>query len=319
VTGAQLTGDQRLAEPVNVRRAPAVAPARARHWPRLAVRFIGLAYLALLLAVPVGLIFVRTFASGLDPVLKVVNSADFQHAFWLTVTLAIIAVPINTVFGVITALALVRRKFPGRGLLNAIIDLPFALSPVVIGLSLLLVYGQKGWLGGWLNDMGFQVIFAMPSMVLATIFVSLPFVVREVVPVLREIGTDQEEAAYTLGASAMRTFWRVTLPSIRWGVIYGVVLTTARSLGEFGAVSVVSGRLSGKTETLTLYVEQRYSEFDLIGAYTAAVVLALLAVAVLLAMNALQSGRGTRAREWVTDLLRLNRRKSARTTKPTEV
>ena len=150
----------------------------------------------------------------------------------------------------------------------------------------------------------------MPGMVLATIFVSLPFVVREVMPVLREIGTDQEEAAYTLGASPWRTFWRVTLPSIRWGVIYGVVLTTARSLGEFGAVSVVSGRISGKTETLTLYVEERYSEFDLIGAYTAAVVLALIAIAVLLAMNVLQSGRGTRAREWVTDLIRTDRRHS---------
>ena len=148
----------------------------------------------------------------------------------------------------------------------------------------------------------------MPGMVLATVFVSLPFVVREVMPVLREIGTDQEEAAYTFGASPCGTFWRVTLPSIRWGVIYGVVLTTARSLGEFGAVSIVSGRLSGKTETLTLYVEERYSEFDLIGAYTAAVVLALIAVAVLLAMNALQSGRGARAREWVTDLVRFGRR-----------
>jgi sulfate transport system permease protein len=199
-------------------------------------------------------------------------------------------------------------------LLNAVIDLPFALSPVVIGLSLLLVYGQNGLFGGWLKSMGFQVIFAMPSMVLATVFVSLPFVVREVMPVLREIGTDQEEAAYTLGASPLGTFWRVTLPSIRWGVIYGVVLTTARSLGEFGAVSVVSGRLSGKTETLTLYVEERYSEFDLIGAYTAAVVLALIAVAVLLAMNALQSGRGTRAREWVTDLLRTGRRRNEPTT-----
>jgi len=215
---------------------------------------------------------------------------------------------------VITAITLVRRRFPGRGLLNSVIDLPFALSPVVIGLSLLLVYGQNGLLGDSLKSMGFQVIFAMPSMVLATIFVSLPFVVREVMPVLREIGTDQEEAAYTLGASPWRTFWRVTLPSIRWGVIYGVVLTTARSLGEFGAVSVVSGRLSGKTETLTLYVEERYSEFDLIGAYTAAVVLAMIAVAVLLAMNGLQSGRGTRAREWVTDLIRIDRRKRPSTT-----
>jgi sulfate transport system permease protein len=317
VTGAQLTGEHGVLEAptgLNSGKAPTASRAFGRRWPRLLVRSIGLLYLALLLALPVGLIFVRTFAGGLEPVLNVLRSPDFQHAFWLTVTLTAIAVPINTVFGVITAITLVRRRFPGRGLLNAVIDLPFALSPVVIGLSLLLVYGQNGLFGGWLKSMGFQVIFAMPSMVLATVFVSLPFVVREVMPVLREIGTDQEEAAYTLGASPLGTFWRVTLPSIRWGVIYGVVLTTARSLGEFGAVSVVSGRLSGKTETLTLYVEERYSEFDLIGAYTAAVVLALIAVAVLLAMNALQSGRGTRAREWVTDLLRTGRRRNQPTT-----
>jgi sulfate transport system permease protein len=312
LTGAELAAERGALESpsgMELGSAPARSRTYGRRWPRYLIRAIGLLYLALLLALPVGLIFVRTFANGLEPVLTVLRSPDFQHAFWLTITLAAIAVPINTVFGVITAITLVRRRFPGRGLLNAVIDLPFALSPVVIGLSLLLVYGQNGWLGGWLKDMGFQVIFAMPSMVLATVFVSLPFVVREVMPVLREIGTDQEEAAYTLGASPLRTFWAVTLPSIRWGVIYGVVLTTARSLGEFGAVSVVSGRLSGKTETLTLYVEERYSEFDLIGAYTAAVVLALIAVAVLLTMNGLQSSRGSRARDWVNDLLRIRPRK----------
>src|SRR4051794_4142732 len=265
---------------------------------RLTVRFVGLSYLALLLAIPVGLVFWRTFEHGLAPVIAVIRAPDFQHAFWLTFAICAVAVPLNTIFGIITALALVRRRFRGRGLLNALIDLPFALSPVVIGLSLLLVYGANGWFGPALHSAGFQVIFAVPGMVLATVFVSLPFVAREVIPVLREIGTDQEEAAYTLGASQRRTFWRVTLPAIRWGVIYGVVLTTARALGEFGAVSVVSGRISGKTETLTLYVEERYHEFDLIGAYTAAVVLALLALAVLLTMNVLQSGRGARFRDW---------------------
>jgi len=270
---------------------------------RLTVRFIGLGYLALLLAIPVGLVFIKTFSGGLTPVVAALKAPEFQHALWLTAVVTLIAVPINTVFGVVTALALVRRRFPGRGLLNAVIDLPFALSPVVIGLSLLLVYGANGWFGPALHSAGFQVIFAVPGMVLATVFVSLPFVAREVIPVLREIGTDQEEAAYTLGASQQRTFWRVTLPAIRWGVIYGVVLTTARALGEFGAVSVVSGRISGKTETLTLYVEERYHEFDLIGAYTASVVLALMAVAVLLLMNMLQSGRGARVRDWFTALI----------------
>jgi sulfate transport system permease protein len=200
-------------------------------------------------------------------------------------------VPINTVFGVITALAMVRREFRGKALLNALIDLPFALSPIIIGLSLILVWGKYGWFGPALQDIGFQVIFAVPGMVLATIFVSLPFVVREVIPVLREVGTDQEEAAYTLGASDWRAFWRVTLPSIRWGVAYGIILTTARSLGEFGAVTIVSGKLTGKTETLTLHVEERIDSFDFVGAYTASVVLAMMAISVLLVMQLFESGR----------------------------
>lgn len=258
---------------------------------RLMVRGSVLLYLGLLLALPVAMVFVRTFEYGLEPVLKAVNRPAFQAAFWLTLQVTAIAVTVNTIFGVVAALALVRRRFPGRGLLNALIDLPFALSPVVIGLSLILVYGKDGWLGGFLADMGITVIFAVPGMVLATIFVSLPFVVREVMPVLREIGTDQEEAAYTLGASQWRAFWRVTLPAIRWGVIYGIILTTARSLGEFGAVAIVSGKISGKTETLTTHVEERYLAFDLVGAYTASIVLATMALTVLLAMTAYQSGR----------------------------
>ena len=175
----------------------------------------------------------------------------------------------------------------GNWLLNSLIGLPLALSPVVVGLSLILVYGQNGWVGGWFLDNGVRIIFSMPGMVLATIFVSLPFVVREVVPVLREVGTDQEEAAWTLGASRTATFWRITLPAIRWGVAYGVVLTTARALGEYGAVAVVSGRIAGATETLTLHIDERYLAFDQTGVYTTAVVLAVLAVVTLVAMNML--------------------------------
>ena len=289
---------------------PATPPAsviRSGRLARYGVRGLALGYLALLLALPVGLVFYRTFENGIDPVIKALQAPAFQHAFWLTVTVTVIAVPMNTVFGIVSALALVRGRFPGRGLLNALVDLPFALSPVVIGLSLVLVYGKNGWFGSWLTASGIQVIYALPGMVLATMFVSLPFVTREVIPVLREIGTDQEEAAYVLGASPLRTFWRVTLPAIRWGVIYGVILTTARSLGEFGAVSIVSGRLSGKTETLTLYVQERFEEFDLVGAYTASVVLALLAIGVLLAMNLLQSQRGRALRLWLPSLLRSRR------------
>jgi sulfate transport system permease protein len=213
-----------------------------------------------------------------------VTTPAAKHAFWLTLLIAAIAVPANTVFGVALAIALVRHRFPGRGLVNAIVDLPLALSPVVVGLSLYLLYGTGGWFGG-LTEHGLQILFALPGMVLATIFVSLPFVVREVVPVLREIGTEQEQAASTLGASPFQVFRRITLPAIRWGVAYGVVLTTARAIGEFGAVSVVSGRLEGETQTLTLYVQTQFEGFDIAGAYAASVVLAVVALTVVLAMS----------------------------------
>ena len=202
--------------------------------------------------------------------------------------IAAIAVPLNTVFGVFCALLLVRRSFPGKSLLNVLIDLPFAVSPVVVGLALVLVYGRTGWFGGWLSDAGIRVIFAWPAMVLATIFVSLPFVVREVVPVLQEIGTEQEQAAHTLGATPWQTFWRITLPAIRAGVTYGVVLTTARALGEFGAVSIVSGKIAGRTSTLTVHVEERFQQFDLVGAYTSSLVLALIALVIVLSMTLLK-------------------------------
>jgi sulfate transport system permease protein len=255
---------------------------------RLSLRFAALGYLAALLALPVGLVFWRTFENGLGPVWDAATTPEAMHALWLTVLIALVAVPANTVFGVICALVIVRGRFHGKWLLNALVDLPFALSPVVIGLALYLVYARTGWLGGWLVDHGINVIFALPGMILATIFVSLPFVVRETVPVLREIGTEQEEAAWTLGASPLAAFFRVTLPAIRWGITYGIVLTTARSIGEFGAVSIVSGSIAGRTETLTLHVQQRFQGFDLTGAYTASVELALLALITLLFMTLLR-------------------------------
>jgi sulfate/thiosulfate transport system permease protein len=255
---------------------------------RYTLRFVALGYLAAILIVPVGLVFYRAFEDGLDDFFAAITTPQALHALWLTVLIALIAVPANTVFGVFCALAIVRQRFRGHGLVNSVVDLPLALSPVVVGLALVLVYGRNGWWGAWLIDNGFQVIFALPGMVLATIFVSLPFVVREVVPVLREVGDEQEQAAATLGASSWQTFWRVTLPAIRWGVAYGVVLTTARALGEFGAVSVVSGRIAGRTETMTLHVEERFQSFDLTAAYASSVVLALLAVTTLLAMTLLR-------------------------------
>jgi len=259
---------------------------------RIALRGVALTYLGLLIALPVAMVFYRAFEKGLGAAWASLTSPEALHAFWLTCVMVAVAVPLNTLFGVLCALVLVRQRFRGRAILNAAVDLPFAVSPVVIGLALILVYGRGGWVGDWLADNGVQVIFSPVGMVLATIFVSLPFVVREVAPVLREIGTEQEQAAATLGASPLQTFIRVTLPAIRWGVAYGVVLTTARALGEFGALSVVSGKLSGRTETLTLRVEERFQAFDLTGAYAAAVVLALMALGTLLAMNLLRPREG---------------------------
>ena len=252
------------------------------------LRFTALVYLALLLLAPVGYVFYKTFEHGVGPAWDAVTTPDALHALKVTLILAAIAVPANTIFGILAALAIVRYRFPGAGIFNAVVDLPLALSPVVVGLALLVLYGRGGWLGGH------GVVFALPGMVLATIFVSLPFVVREVVPVLREIGTEQEQAAATLGASAFQTFRRVTWPAIRWATAYGVVLTTARALGEFGAVSVVSGRLAGETESLTLYVQDRYQAFDEVGAYAAAVVLALIAVTTLIVMTTLKPKEETR-------------------------
>jgi len=257
------------------------------------LRVAALGYLAALLVVPVGLVFYRTFEHGIATAWEAVTTPEAMHAFWMTVFMVAVAVPANTVFGVACALYLVRTRLPGRAITGAAVNLPFAVSPVVVGLALILVYGQEGWLGSWLTEHGVQVIFSWPGMVIATIFVSLPFVVREVVPVLREIGIEQEEASRTLGASPWQTFWRVTLPSIRWGVAYGVILTTARALGEFGAVSVVSGKLAGQTQTLTLHVEERFQAFDLPGAYAASVVLAALALLVILSLTLLQRTRET--------------------------
>jgi sulfate/thiosulfate transport system permease protein len=251
---------------------------------RWAPRSIAVFYLLAILVGPLAVVFYRTFEPGLEPAWKALSNPDTIHAFKLTLIITAIAVPINTVFGIVCGLAIVRRDFPGKGILNAFIDLPLALSPVVVGLALFLLYGREGWLGGWLLGHGVQILFALPAMVLATIFVSIPFVAREVIPTLREVGDEQEQAARTLGARSWQTFWRITLPSIRWAVIYGVILTTARCLGEYGAVAVVSGRLQGQTETATLRVQERYESFDQSGAYAISLVLALIAVMVLVSM-----------------------------------
>jgi sulfate transport system permease protein len=249
------------------------------------LRSLALGYLGLLLLAPVGMIFYKTFEHGLGPPIDAMTSPDALHAIWLTLLMVAVAVPLNTLFGVGCALLLVRYKWRGNAILDGIINLPFAISPIVIGLALFLLYGNDGWFGPTLSDWGIQILFSTPGMVLASIFVSLPFVVREVVPVLQEIGTEQEQAASTLGANGWQTFWRITMPAIRWGVAYGVVLTTARVLGEFGAVTIVSGSISGETETLPLYVAKAFEQFNEEAAYAGAIVLALLALTTLLLMS----------------------------------
>jgi sulfate transport system permease protein len=254
------------------------------------LRVITLGYLAFLLILPVGLIGWRTFADGLSPVIDALTSDDAVHAFRVTLIVAVWAVLLNTVFGVGAALLLVRGRIPGKRLLSALIDLPLAVSPVIVGLALILVYGSFEPIGRWFGDRGVQIIFAVPGMVLATVFVSLPLVVRAIVPVLQEMGNEQEQAAHTLGAGRWATFWRITIPGIRWALAYGVVLCLARALGEYGAVAVVSGRVVGQTQTATLFVEERYQNFDTVSAYATATALALIAIVALLIAKLLDRG-----------------------------
>ncbi len=260
---------------------------------RLTLRVIALGYVLLLVGVPVVVILWRTFEPGVGAFLDSVRTPAAISALNLSLLIVAIVVPLNVVFGVSTALALVRGRFRGRGLLQAVVDLPFAVSPIVVGVSLIMLWGVNGWFGG-VENAGFKVIFGLPGMVLATLFVTLPFVVREVEPVLHEIGTEQEQAAATLGASGLQTFARVTLPAIRWGLTYGVVLTVARALGEFGAVIMVSSGFPGVSQTLTLLVHSRYiDDHNTYGAYAAATVLMGLALLTLLLMTVLDRRRKT--------------------------
>jgi sulfate transport system permease protein len=252
------------------------------------LRLVALGYLGLILVGPLAMMVVRT-AEDLDGAWAAISAPETLEAFKLTLFVAAIAVVVNTVFGIVCALVIVRGNIPGRGLLNAFVDLPLALSPVIVGFSLVVLYGVNGWFG-WFQRNGYEILFATPSIVLVTVFVTLPFVAREVVPTLREIGTDQEQAARTLGASGWQTFWRITLPAIRWAVVYGVVLTAARAIGEFGAVAVVSGNIVGETQTATLRVEDAYqfAYGNYAPAYGISFVLAATAILILVAMIFLQ-------------------------------
>jgi sulfate transport system permease protein len=263
-----------------------------KSWVPTILIAIALTYLALVLYIPAANVFVQAFKKGVGPFLANLTEPNFLHAAWVTVILALISVPVNTVFGLCAAWALTRKNFKGRAFILSVIDLPFSISPVVAGLMIVLLYGRNGWFGGWLIDHDIKIIFAIPGMLLATAFVSMPFVAREVIPVLDELGKDQEEAAKTLGANGWQIFWRVTLPSIRWGLLYGVLLTNARAMGEFGAVSVVSGNIAGDTQSLPLFIEDAYKQYQTEAAYSAAVILALLALVTLVVKDILEKKTG---------------------------
>jgi sulfate transport system permease protein len=241
-------------------------------------------------------VFFRAFQHGLGAAWDAVTTTEATHAFWLTIFVVAIAVPLDTIFGVGVAMLLARRRFPGAWLLDAAIDIPLALSPVVVGLGLVLVYGKAGWFGNWLAARGIEIIFSVPGIVMASATVALPYVARSVLPVLLEIGTEQEQAARTLGAGPVAIFLRITLPSIRRSLAYGVTLTTARVLGEFGAVAIVSGAIVDKTQTMTLFIDDSFNNLDPIGAYAGAVILALLSLLVLLILGGDRDKR--REQQW---------------------
>lgn len=266
---------------------PLARPRRVA-WGRVLLIGLVLAYLAVLILWPLVAIVQGALSQGAGRFFQELNQPEILRAFWLTLVLAAGAVLVNGIFGTLVAWVLVRHDFPGRSLLNGIVDLPFVVSPVIAGYMVILLFGRTGWFAPLVEATGFRIVFAVPGMFLVTTFVSLPFVIREIMPVLAEIGVEQEQAAHTLGASGWQSFWRVTLPGIRWGLLYGLTLTLARALGEFGAVLVVGGAVSGRTETATLYIFRAMEERQIIGAYAASVVLALVSFIILLGMERLR-------------------------------
>jgi sulfate transport system permease protein len=258
------------------------------------LRIVAVGYVFFLIAWPLALIVQETFADGFTTIIETLQDPGVQNALSLTAYITFWAVLINLVFGVTISMLLVRYEFPGKRVLSALIDVPLSVSPVVVGLALLLVYnGRTGWFGPTLESWGYQVIFSTPGMIMATCFVALPLVIREVVPVLSEIGDDQEQAARSLGAGARQTFLRITLPSIKWAVVYGVVLSLARSMGEFGAVKIVSGNFTGETQTATLVVEQKYQNFEQSTAYATSFILAFVSVLCIVVVSLLRPKEST--------------------------
>jgi sulfate transport system permease protein len=265
-------------------------------WVRVLLTTIALGFLALFILLPLVTVFVEALRRGWEVYFAAIVEPDALAAIKLTLMVAAIAVPLNVVFGVAAAWAITKFEFRGKQILITLIDLPFSVSPVVAGLVYVLVFGAQGWLGPWLQANDIKVIFALPGLVLATVFVTFPFVARELIPLMQSQGTEEEEAALTLGASGWRTFWAVTLPNIKWGLLYGVILCNARAMGEFGAVSVVSGHIRGQTNTIPLHVEILYNEYQFAAAFAVASILALLAL-VTLAIKSFIEWRDERAQE----------------------
>ena len=268
---------------------------KEKSWVKFALIGVAIAYLAVILFIPAINVFVQAFKGGVGPFIQNLTEPNFLHAVKLTILIALIVVPLNVVFGLCAAWVVARHRFRGRTFLISLLDIPFAVSPVVAGLMIVLLYGRNGWFGPLLGAANIKIIFATPAMILASAFITMPFVAREVIPVLEEAGSDQEEAAKTLGANDWQIFWRVTLPNIRWGLLYGVILTNARVMGEFGAVSVVSGNIAGKTQTLPLFVEEAYKQYQTQASFSAAVLLGALALVTLVLKEILE--RKTRIKD----------------------
>jgi sulfate transport system permease protein len=278
-----------------LKKGPLTEPAVVR-WTITAIAFV---FVALFLVVPLVAVFGHAFAKGWEAYRAAIVEPDALAALRLTLLAAAIAVPLNVVFGVAAGWAIGKFQFPGRHVLMTLIDLPFAVSPVISGLVFVLLFGRRGWLGGWMLDHGMKVVFAVPGIILATIFVSFPFVAREIIPIMESTGTEEEEAARVLGAGGLQMFLRVTLPNIKWGLLYGVILANARAMGEFGAVSVVSGHIRGVTNTLPLHVEILYNEYNAQAAFAVASLLGCLAIVTLILKAVLE--RRVRARAAVSE------------------
>ena len=275
---------RRPPEPPALHTRPTTEPG----WVKWTLIGLGVAFMGLVIVLPLAVVFIEAFRKGLDAYFKTFNDRAALAAIQLTLTVAAIAVPLNLVFGVMAAWAIAKYEFRGKSFLITLIDLPFSVSPVVSGMVYVLIFGAQGWIGPWLHDHNIEIIFAVPGIVLATIFVTFPFIARELIPLMQDQGTQDEEAALSLGATGWQTFWRVTLPNIKWGLLYGVLLCNARAMGEFGAVSVVSGHIRGKTNTMPLHIEILYNEYNFVGAFAIASLLALLALVTLLVKTILE-------------------------------